>query len=469
MNKNLKLYVTRNEYETFAGNEWPSYEDYLNYQWPSDPAIHAEIADFTQTHLDTGIWFPIRTETSCQSKWNWSTLYLNALASASCHRTQPYVFPLDQLDNFHNLPEKLRDRKIMLEGKWPGHGCEYCRDIEWAGGFSDRQHNLEIRGLTPPELETDLTAVSVTPKIVEIFAQNTCNLSCTYCNGNLSSKIEQEGKKFGEFNRDGVHIPVVSVPTEATEQYFAKFMTWLENNIQTLRRLHLLGGETFLQHRLMVGVLDIIERKPCPSLQFCIFSNMTVPEKIWNLYIPRIKDLQERGHLEVFDLTASIDCWGPESEYARYGLDLVLFEERFAWAADQGPWMRLNANQTVTALTMRTMADLIDKIAFYSKNKHIGHYFQYYTGPQMFQHPKHYAYEFWAKDFENIYRAMPRNTIHQQEAIQRMQGMEKLLQAHTKFNYVEINKMKIYLDELDRRRGTNWRSIFPYLDINEPT
>ena len=35
----------------------------------------------------------------------------------------------------------------------------------------------------------------------------------------------------------------------------------------------------------------------------------------------------------------------------------------------------------------------------------------------------------------------------------------------TKPNKKLINKMKFYLDELDRRRNTNWRKIYPYLDI----
>jgi hypothetical protein len=34
------------------------------------------------------------------------------------------------------------------------------------------------------------------------------------------------------------------------------------------------------------------------------------------------------------------------------------------------------------------------------------------------------------------------------------------------YNWEEIDKLKIFLDELDRRRKTNWRAIFPYLDIS---
>lgn len=390
---------------------------------------------------------------------------MNSLTSASCHRVTPIPFKLDQFDDFHNLPEKIQQREAMLRGEWPGMGCEYCRDIEHAGGFSDRMHNLDIPGLTPPELDTNPTATHVTPRIVEIFAQNTCNLACTYCNSGLSSKIEHENKKFGEFYKKGVGIPLVHNQPEAAEKYFLKFLDWLARNIQHLRRLHLLGGETFLQHKLMSSVLDIIEQHPSPDLELCVFSNLMVPDSIWKKYMGRIEDLQRRGHIKVFDLTASIDCWGPESEYARFGLKLDEFEQKFAWASEQGDWLRLNANQTVTALTMRTMADLIVKIADYSKSKHIGHYFQFYTGPHMFQHPRVYGYSFWEKDFDRIFKAMPDNDAHQHEAVVRMQGIQTYLQSFATNNLRDIGRLHTYLDELDRRRGTNWRDVFPYLEI----
>lgn len=465
--KNLHLYLNKQDYKNLAGPDWPQYEEFLQGQTSSIPEVQEEINNFVKIFVKDGIKFPIKTKTACQSKWTWSTIYLNQLSTASCHRVMPVEFSLKDFDNFHNIPKKLDDRRLMLNGEWPKGGCEYCQVIEEAGGWSDRQHNLEIRDLTPPELEINPDAVEVTPRIVEIFAQNTCNLQCTYCNSNLSSKIEQENRKFGEFNQNGVVIPVTAVPT-TTSEYFEKFMSWLDNNIQSLKRLHLLGGETFIQHELMSRVLDIIERRPNPDLQFCVFSNLNVPDKAWNLYINRIKDLQHRGNIKVFDLTASIDCWGKESEYARFGLDLKKFEERFAWASAQDEsWLRLNANQTVTCLTMKTMPELIEKLAHYSKNRHIGHYFQFYTGPHMFQHPNIYAYSMWAQTFDRIYKAMPAQTDNHKEAVARMQGLEKYLQTFTNHNWKEIDKLHVYLDELDRRRSTNWRNLFAYLDISK--
>ncbi len=459
---NWSLYITKQSYDNLSGQDWPSYEHFVSGQKTNNDRVNQELVNLQNQLQKQGTKFPIRTATSCQSKWTWSTIYLNQLSTASCHRVQPNRFRLDDFDNFHNIPKKLNDRKLMLEGKWPTGGCEYCQDIEKAGGFSDRMHNLEIAGLTPPELAHDPSAITVSPRIVEIFAQNTCNLQCTYCNDSLSSKIAEENKKFGAFNKDGVTIPVYNVP-DTTAEYFEKFLSWLEKNITTLRRLHLLGGETFLQEKLFTSVLDIIEKIPCPDLELCVFSNLNVPDKLWNHYTARIQELQKYHHIKYFDLTASIDCWGPEAEYARFGLNLAKFEQRLGWASEQSNWLRLNVNQTLTCLTMHSMPDLIDKVNTYSVKKHIGHYFQFYTGPAMYQHPQTFAYAKWEKTFDQIYKVMPSRTTHQQEAIPRMQGLQKQLQQVKQNNTKDIKRLHIYLDELDRRRNTNWRSIFPYL------
>ena len=113
------------------------------------------------------------------------------------------------------------------------------------------------------------------------------------------------------------------------------------------------------------------------------------------------------------------------------------------------------------------MPDLIKKISLYGENKHIGHYFQFYTGPAMFQHPQTFAYSNWAAVFDRILDAMPKKTVHQLEAVPRMQGLQKQLQAVKETNIQDVKKLHIYLDELDRRRNTNWRKIYPYLSAYE--
>ena len=190
-----------------------------------------------------------------------------------------------------------------------------------------------------------------------------------------------------------------------------------------------------------------------------------MPDKYWNLYTTKIKDLQANGNIKRFDLTGSIDCWGPEQEYVRSGLNLQKFEERLAWASEQGDWLWLNVNQTVTAMTIKTMPDLIKKVNQYNTNKHIGHYFQFYTGPQMFQHPDIFSYDMWEEDFDKIFNEMKKGSYNYDEAILRMSGLQKQLQQVKHNNYDAIKKLHVYLDELDRRRGTDWRTLFPYLMV----
>jgi hypothetical protein len=465
---NLNHCITADDYAVWAGPDWPTYAAFVAGVQANKKEIREEMAEFVRNYTQQGEKFPINTATACQSKWTWSTIYLNQLRTASCHRVNPIKFELADFDNFHNIPKKISDRELMLKGEWPTGGCEYCGDIERAGGWSDRQHNLEIRGLTPPELLVDPTATHVSPRIVEIFAQNTCNLRCLYCNGNLSSRIEQENIKYGNFNQNDVRIPIVNIPTVAAQEYFNRFLGWLENNVTTLKRLHLLGGETFIQHELMTSVLDILEKNPTPDLELCVFSNLNVPDSSWDRYILRIKDLQLKKHIRVFDLTASIDCWGAEQEFVRSGLDLQKFEQRLSWAVSQGDWLRVNINQTITSMTMRTMPDLIEKITYYSKFKPVGHYFQYYTGLHMFQHPKIYAWSFWEDTCARILQAMPTGSdgSRENEARERMIGTQQLLQKHTEHNHAEIKKLHTYLDEIDRRRNTDWRVLFSYLDID---
>jgi len=456
----MRSNIDKKDYDEHRGDSWPSWDEYLAGAYTGITEVDKELDEFTEKFRTQGKYFPIKTETACQSKWTWNTLWLNEGTASSCHRAGWDDVTVDNF-NLHNGPNKLKARKQMLEGKWPGGGCEYCRDIEQAGGHSDRQHNNLIPGLTPAEVDLDQTAVVVTQRIQEIFAENTCNLSCIYCNSNLSSKIEQENNRYGEFKQKGVWLKDTLANKQDNKALYAKFLEWLTDNVHHLRRLHLLGGETFIQHKLMTDVLDILERKPNKDLKLCIFSNMNAPEKYWQLYIERIRNLPIKG----FDLTASIDCWGEQQQYVRHGLDLDLFEQRLAWASEQGDWLTLNINQSVTNMTIKTMPELIKVVNKYNQQKHIGHYFEFYIGPEQYQHPKIFAYNMWQEDFKRIYNEMRRETVEHQEVFTRLEGLEQQLKTVKQHDYEQIENLHIYLDELDRRRGTDWRSLFPYLMV----
>lgn len=406
--------------------------------------------------------FPIKTKTACNSKWAWSTIWLNHGTSSSCHRCDGFNIPEDDFGSFHNLPEKIKNREDMLQGIWPGQGCEYCKKIEDLGGYSDRMHNNDIPGMYPPELETDITQTHVTPTIVEIFAHNTCNFKCTYCNSALSSKIERESMKFGDhplFQKN------VKVDTEKINKRYEDFFLWLEDNIQKLIRLHLLGGETLIQHDLINRVISLLERKPNPGLQLCIFSNFAPPKNYFKEYISKFYDLWKAGNIGRFDLTASIDCWGPQAEYVRNGLNLDQFEENFEYAVSlPEEFLYLNVNQTVSSFTMKTMPDLIRLVNRYYNSRHIGHYAMLVDG-YSFMRPEIFAYTTWEAVWKEIFNELKDSTIEQAQTVEIMRGLQSVMQKSTENNIEQIKKLYEYHDEIDRRRGTDWRSLWPELII----
>jgi len=415
---------------------------------------------------DLDYYFPIQTRTACTSKWGWSTIWLNKGTTSSCHRCDEFDIPLDDFASFHNVPRKIKNRQDMLQGIWPGDGCEYCRDIEQAGGFSDRMHNNDVPGMSPLELKQNPKEVYVTPTTLEIFAENTCNFKCVYCNWTLSSRIEQENKQFGSeigVERQSPDDAILS--KEKTKNLYEQFFQWLEDNVHKLVRLHLLGGETFLHHDLMNRTIDLLERKPSTGLQLCIFSNFNPPDKYFKLYIDKIKYLWQQGNIGRFDLTASIDCWGPQAEYVRHGLDCKKFEENFAFAAEQPEdFLWLNVNQTVSSFTMKTMPDLINMFNKYNTHRHIGHYAMLVDG-YSFMRPEVFAYETWEQTWSKIYSSMRSESNDDQQAIKIMSGLQSVMRKTTEHNHKQIEKLYEYFDEIDRRRNTHWRDLWPELVI----
>lgn len=415
-------------------------------------------------------YFPIKQDPACQLKWTWSTLWITEGMTNSCHRCLKVPLDKENFDNFHNHPHKLKERQLMLSGKWPtlenggsGH-CTYCKDIEDAKGMSDRQHHLTIPNLTPKELFVDPSATVVTPKILEVFMNATCNLKCTYCNTSDSSSWRSEVKKHGPLRyQNGDIIPGFQERTNHPDSrfFFEKTLAWIEKNGNELKRLHLLGGETFYQNELQ-EMLDVLKRLNNPDLQLNIVSSLMVKEDIYKNYIEQIKKLCRDRRIGRFDLTCSIDGWGAEQEYTRFGLKLEAWEKLFSYTVNE-KWIYLNVNQTITSLTMKTMTDLVQTINRYRKIRSINQHMSFVTF-RPWMHPKVYGYNFWSNDIDKLLAEMPEDNKTNITSKKYMIGILKSI-PDTVPDYKQISVLKFFLDNIDKRRNTNWRKIFPYLDI----
>lgn len=402
--------------------------------------------------------FPIYTETACQLKWNWSTVYLTTENTASCHRTDHHKFDTETFD-FHNTPNKVADRKRMLQGQWPENGCNYCRDIEDAGGQSDRITNLDFPGIhAPPELDQNSGATVVTPRILEVYFDNTCNLKCVYCGPQFSSLWDAENKKHGTYRNQGLVIDNYFTKSQNIEQNKQKLFDWIRQNGHNLTVFNILGGEPLYQDELD-QCLDLFEKHPAPELKLQMFSNLNSKlDRVKNL-VSRVRRLIDAGHLREFEITASLDCWGDPQEYVRYPLDLTVWEPNFEYLLSQ-EWINLIINSTVTPLTIKTLPDLLIKFNQWNQTRTVYHYQNSVNSPSymtidifgdIFKH-----------DFDRALALKPNTTPEQQNSKRYLAGIAAQSQ-HREPNPIEIKKLFLFLNEMDRRRKTNWSVVFPWL------
>lgn len=409
--------------------------------------------------------FPIRQGVACNNKWTWSTLWLARGTTASCHRVRPHNISLSDFNNFHNTPEKLLQRRMMLDGQWPDQGCEYCRNIESVGGKSDRMNSNEISNWIPKELEQNQLEINVTPKVVEIFISNTCQLKCLYCDPGLSSSIQKENAEHGEFSvgtsqgsRILLHDFNYMLPEK--DQYFIAFMAWLDRNHRDIRRLHVLGGEPFLQSEMTV-LIDFFETHPSPELELNIVSNLMIKQRNMERYIDRLADLANRKHLRFVHVTGSIDTWGVDAEYVRNGLDLNVFESNMRYLLNNSGIGVVGIYQVITCLTLGRAHELYEKIIEWRQIRpKLQYYFQLNTDwNRDFLHPKHWGTDHWDSSYQKLVEKM---SLHNDPMLSELDGIWKTIKTGQR-DQIMINMCYKFLDELDRRRGTQWRQIWDYL------
>lgn len=398
--------------------------------------------------------FPISTATSCQLKWNWSTIFLYSGRTFSCHRTAMSIVDTDNFDTFHNTALKLSDRQAMLEGKWPEKSCSYCRDLEQAGNYSDRQLHRTIPYNVPMELDNNPSAVEVTPTILEVYFNNTCNLACLYCSPWLSSKINQENIQHGTFDQNGIKLEPFTLKSDYSGMV-EKFWQWMIKNGKNLQRLHVLGGEPFYQDEFE-KCLDYFEKNPHPNLEVNIVTNLMVTESRLEYFVLKFKKLLADRQLRRIDITCSIDCIGPEQEFVRYGLDLNVWFKNFEKLMTHR-WLTLNINQTVSILTIKTMPELLEKLNEWRQQRPIGHFFSEITPHPSYLKPSVLG-DIFSEDFEKIL-----SLISEPNSRSYMSSIaSKISKSVPDAN--ELKKLQTFLNEKDRRRGTNWRETFPWLE-----
>jgi organic radical activating enzyme len=402
--------------------------------------------------------FPIRNDSACVYKWGWNTFRLYNGTSSSCHRVNPVAIALDNFDNFHNTLEVLDDRRKMLKGEWPGRGCEYCKNVEKQGGISDRLYHNNIPGLTPVDFDPNGDQ-KVTPRIVELYLSNVCDLACVYCLPIFSSRNNEELKKYGPYPI-GI-IPVQQISNR--EQYFSAWLNWLDKNYQDIECISILGGEPFLQKE-MWNILDFVKNKQHRTLTIAINTNLNSNPTTIKRFVETCKDLIVARKIKRVQINASLDCWGPQAEFIRSGLDLNRWQDNFEYLI-QHKWLSISVHQVITSLSIDTALELQNRIADYKKQnpKITQAYHVVDSGYEEVYHPSIFGGTFFKSKLDELLNNYPLTTEWDTEARQRLEGICSMIATHSP-DRLRLNKLKETLNMIDQRRNTDWKMLFPNIN-----
>jgi hypothetical protein len=445
--------------------------------------MRSEVSGETQAKKNaTARQFPVRSPTACLLKWGWSSLYVYTGKTNSCHRTQLSTLAPGDLASFHNTADKLAKRAMMRKGEWPGQGtgCEYCRDIEVAGGLSDRVRNLDLLATDddhvariPPELFRDSAALAVTPTMLEVYFNNVCNLACIYCGPEYSTRWIAENRRFGQLDLHRARIDhhAAAILDQSYGERLAEFWDWMDGHAHALRLINVLGGEPFCQPETE-QMISFLQDHPNRELHLKIFSNLVIDEGRFAALMSRLRQLHESGSCKSVGIIASLDCWGPAQEYTRWGLDLAIWERNYITLITEHAWAPVSINCTINALSIKAMPELLARFTGWQQMRSEKHpsrlvddltiVFNKLCGPP-FMDAAIFPEGFFDEDFDRIVGLLPARNDWEAGNIEYMKGIWKSVNSSI-FDARLVSRLKNYLDEMDRRHGTDWRRTFAWLE-----
>src|SRR6056300_1618965 len=276
----------------------------------------------------------------CLAKWSQVTMHLGTGMTHSCHHPSPHKIPLKELERnptaLHNTRFKKRKRREMLNGKRPSE-CDYCWNVEDnSDSFSDRV----FKSAEPwawndyEKIKTSNWKENINPRYVEVSFSNTCNLKCSYCGPQYSSKWVEEIEKYGGYptsqkfnNIDNIKARD-EMPYKQTEHnpYVEAFWKWWPDLYKDLHTFRITGGEPLLSKDTF-KVLEYIQEnwEQNPNLSLAINTNLSVPDKLIDKLLEIAQDLTSNNKVRELIIFTSVEATGSQAEYSRFGLKYEKF------------------------------------------------------------------------------------------------------------------------------------------------
>lgn len=445
----------------------------------------------------------------CLAKWLQVTLHLQNGRTHSCHHPSTHHIPIEEIeispDALHNTKFKHGVQKQMIEGGRPDE-CQYCWNVEDLPGdhMSDRVMKSADSGWAGADriddvVESHNAGKSINPSYVEVSFSNVCNFKCSYCSPVHSSRWVNEIETHGaydlgnrEYNGLEWFKESQSMPIHHKEHnpYVEAFWEWWPDLVKDLKVFRITGGEPLLDKNTF-KVMDFLNESPNPEMEFSINSNLCVPNDKIDSYIEKMKLLINSNKIRRHVMYTSVDGHGKQAEYGRNGLDYVTWIYNVDKILTELPTVKMTIMCTTNIFSITSMDKLLKdvynlKIKHRNKDRDV----PLTIDMSILRWPAHQcaailpekyadlllpALEFMEqhselreKDepWEGFFAPSELFFAYEVEKLKRF--IEFLRQPPNKNEGVSVNKSMeefyLFVNEHDRRRGTNFLETFPELE-----
>jgi pyruvate-formate lyase-activating enzyme len=422
----------------------------------------------------------------CTAKWLQTTLYLQNGYNHSCHHPSPHKIPLEEVEAnpaaLHNSQYKKQQRAMMKSGIRPKE-CDYCWKIEDLGKdyFSDRHYKTadywawdrfdEIANADP--------MIDVYPSYLEVSFSNACNLKCSYCSPEISSKWLEEIKQHGPYpitqsNNDIEWYKTVGrYPYKNSEYnpYVEAFWKWFPDALPHLRVFRITGGEPLLSKDTW-RVFKYLKQNPQKDLELAVNTNLAVDESLIDKFINEIGEL--KNCVKHIDVYTSLESTGKQAEYSRYGLDFNQWIANVRKVLDSAD-VRVSIMTTINILSLSTFNEFLDLVM--SLRADYNHSYEYNRVPLSINYlrwPPQLSVKLLPSDMRNSYadailshsegwlkyfrkHQFARLYLEEWDQVQRFCDYLRAdeLDVESRRNFVR------YIQEYDKRRNTDFSKTFP--------
>lgn len=339
----------------------------------------------------------------CAVKWLTSSFYLHIGTTSSCHYPTPHLINLDNADQdinqFNNINEKIQQRMLMLEGKYPDD-CSNCWNAENSGTdvLSERiLDSYEVREYDFTKFKANTTTV---PALIIVSFDSLCNFACSYCDDTQSSTWASDLKTNGIYQEivgdsklTYQKIQKVELVNDY-ERVFKLFAKYVASNISKVKYINCIGGEPLISPNFW-NFMNVLSQLDTKHLTLYVNTNLSNIERLKTL-------LSYKDKFKALKIQASAENTGLKGEFVRKGFSWDEFKSNLNFLLENE--MPININATLSGIALDGFCDFVNYIQNLPNYKNISLFVNKVRHPnfQSMQSLPIHLRQLYADKFENL-------------------------------------------------------------------